>query len=424
MDRETFQTCCSLVKSHRPCYEKLCSSHLINYIEKKDFSYSKFFEKYVLPNYPCVFSGRFTEDWNSRKQWVTQEGKPNFQRLLQDFGDALVPVANCNAKEYNANPKKIIPFKEYVAYWKDYIQNGHSSPKGCLYLKDWHLHREFPKHNVYSTPVFFTSDWLNEYWDAIEVDDYRFVYMGPKGSWTPFHADVFHSYSWSANVCGRKKWLLYPPGQEDNLRDCHGNLVYDVTEPILQDKRQFPRYDKSCQPLEIIQEAGEVIFVPSGWHHQVYNLEDTISINHNWVNSCNVDTMWQYLQRELAAVQSEISEWRDSMDNWHQHCQIMMKSCTGIDYKEFYMFLNIISKNRISFLHSFGGDTGSSRIQRPHDLSTLGPHHAVFDLNKVAQVLECVLSNEEFKKLDRDSLSPRPEDLLQKIKEATEKTPL
>ncbi|MGH0140814.1 UNVERIFIED_CONTAM: hypothetical protein FKN15_031929 [Acipenser sinensis] len=134
--------------------------------------------------------------------------------------------------------------------------------------------------------------------------------------------------------------------------------------------------------------------------------------------------MWQYLQRELAAVQSEISEWRDSMDNWHQHCQIMMKSCTGIDYKEFYMFLNIISKNRISFLHSFGGDTGSSRIQHPHDLSTLGPHHAVFDLNKVAQVLECVLSNEEFKKLDPDSLSSRPEDLLQKIKEATEKTPL
>lgn len=45
------------------------------------------------------------------------------------------------------------------------------------------LHRDFPEHNVYTTPVFFTSDWLNEYWDTLEVDDYRFVYMGPKGSW-------------------------------------------------------------------------------------------------------------------------------------------------------------------------------------------------------------------------------------------------
>lgn len=52
-----------------------------------------------------------------------------------------VPVANCNAKEYNANPKQVMPFKEFIHYWKEYIQNGHSSPKGCLYLKDWHMSR-------------------------------------------------------------------------------------------------------------------------------------------------------------------------------------------------------------------------------------------------------------------------------------------
>lgn len=45
------------------------------------------------------------------------------------------------------------------------------------------FYRDYPEHNVYSTPVFFSSDWLNEYWDTLEVDDYRFVYMGPKGSW-------------------------------------------------------------------------------------------------------------------------------------------------------------------------------------------------------------------------------------------------
>ena len=34
-----------------------------------------------------------------------------------------------------------MPFKEFIHYWKEYIQNGHSSPKGCLYLKDWHMSR-------------------------------------------------------------------------------------------------------------------------------------------------------------------------------------------------------------------------------------------------------------------------------------------
>lgn len=183
------------------------------------------------------------------------------------------------------------------------------------------FYRDFPDHNVYTTPVFFSSDWLNEYWDTLEVDDYRFVYMGPKGSWynvgscmiqvcvtlfswvkgktnnllctfvsrTPFHADVFRSYSWSANICGRKKWLLYPPGQEDFLRDTHGNLPYDVTSAELQDKSLFPQFEEACQPLEIIQEAGEIIFVPSGWHHQVYNL---VRSEKNIYRICYNDAYW------------------------------------------------------------------------------------------------------------------------------------
>lgn len=48
---------------------------------------------------------------------------------------------------------------------------------------------------------------------------YPFVYFFTVGSWTPLHADVFRSYSWSANVCGKKKWLFLSPSQ------CH--LVFD-----------------------------------------------------------------------------------------------------------------------------------------------------------------------------------------------------
>lgn len=50
--------------------------------------------------------------------------------------------------------------------------------------------------------------------------------------------------------------------------------------------------------------------------------EDTISINHNWVNGCNLANMWHFLQQELCAVQQEIIEWRDSMPDWHHHCQV------------------------------------------------------------------------------------------------------
>lgn len=102
--------------------------------------------------------------------------------------------------------------------------------------------------------------------------DFSYYHLHFLATRTPFHADVFRSYSWSANICGRKKWLLYPPGQEEFLRDTHGNLSYDVTSAELRDRGLFPNSEEACQPLEIIQEAGEIIFVPSGWHHQVYNL--------------------------------------------------------------------------------------------------------------------------------------------------------
>ena len=84
------------------------------------------------------------------------------------------------------------------------------------------------------------------------------------------HADVFTSYSWSVNVVGRKRWVLLPPGQEASLKDQYGNLPYDVNyfDCDLSNKKISKYYD-------IIQEPGEALFVPSGWHHQVWNVVST-----------------------------------------------------------------------------------------------------------------------------------------------------
>ena len=66
---------------------------------------------------------------------------------------------------------------------KDILHNlDHSQ---CLIQID-HIHfRSFPEYQAYITPVFFQSDWMNEFWDVRTdtTDDYRFVYIGPKGSW-------------------------------------------------------------------------------------------------------------------------------------------------------------------------------------------------------------------------------------------------
>ncbi|XP_004384886.1 2-oxoglutarate and iron-dependent oxygenase JMJD4 [Trichechus manatus latirostris] len=391
----------------------------VDFIERPDaFSYADFFKGYLLPNVPCVFSSAFTEGWGSRKHWVTPDGKPNLDYLLQNYGDIVVPVANCGVQEYNSNPKEHMPLRDYISYWKAYIQENDSSPKGCLYLKDWHLCRDTSAEDVYSLPVYFSSDWLNEYWDAINVDDYRFIYMGPAGTWSPFHADIFRSFSWSVNVCGRKKWILFPPGQEEALRDCHGSLPYDVTSPALLDVRLHPARAHCSPPLEVTQEAGEMLFVPSGWHHQVHNLEDTISINHNWVNGCNLAPMWHFLQQELRAVQREISEWRDAMPDWYHHCQVIMKSCTGINYEEFYHFLKVIAEKRLLTLAN-GTGTGTAGSV---DDTRLGAQQAAFDVSRITEVLASLIANPDFQRVDTSTFSLQPEELLQQLEEAVTAT--
>ena len=153
---------------------------------------------------------------------------------------------------------------------------------------------------AYRTPHYFCSDWLNEWWenrtDCEQENDYRFVYIGPKGSWTPFHTDVFGSYSWSANIVGKKRWIFLPPGEERKLKDKLGNLVYDVES---EEAKELEEKNGPIQKFEVIQNSGEVVFVPSGWHHQVSNLEDTISINHNWFNGCNILGVYFLLKAEL-----------------------------------------------------------------------------------------------------------------------------
>nr|CAD7570431.1 unnamed protein product [Timema californicum] len=289
-------------------------------------------------------------------------------------GSVEVPVANCNEKYYNAQKTTDIKLDDFITYWKDYSEKGHPSDMPSLYLKDWHFPKDFPEANIYRVPQYFASDWLNEYLCGKTSinDDYRFV--------TPFHADVFTSFSWSANVCGRKRWLLFPPGQENNLRDKFGRLAYDATAPELHDSTMFPNYHKLCGHFEIIQKAGEVIFVPSGWHHQVWNLEDTISINHNWVNGCNIKTMWDSLQNNLLAVKKEVEDY-SAIDGWEDHCQLMLRATYGMNYEEFYNFLHFIATRRLDYL-------GNNNPNIMFGEWKIGINHAIFDL---VQLKKCNL---------------------------------
>lgn len=159
--------------------------------------------------------------------------------------------------------------------------------------------------------------------------------------------------------------------------------------------------EKDVKSFEIIQSAGQTVFVPSGWHHQVWNIEDTISVNHNWFNGCNIHWIWTAIYQKFNEVLREIDDCKD-MDNFDEHCQLMLKSDFGLDFEMFLEILQCIVAKRIGILQ---GDRGVILNE-----TKLGRNHAIFDLRSISGVL-----NEMNNKCSTEKLKQIIQDMMHQI---------
>lgn len=152
----------------------------IEKLHMQRLSYDDFFCRFMKKNVPIVITG-IADQWDCTN-W-SKDGSADFDYLREKIDAKLqVPVANCNKTYYNAHEKVDFTFDDFLVYWRGRI-DGSNEQQDVLYLKDWHLRREQPEYKFYETPLYFASDWLNEYCTETNSDDYRFVYMGPKGTW-------------------------------------------------------------------------------------------------------------------------------------------------------------------------------------------------------------------------------------------------
>lgn len=271
----------------------------VQVISKEHLPYERFETEFLEARIPVIISGCMTE-WPCYKEWTVEGGSGqdtiksiNLEFLAHVFGDVRVPVIHMNSGERSS-----ILMREYCSetFWKSGMWNDTQEK---LYIKDFHFCIDAPaSQNVYKTPIYFEDDWLNTWFDGDEggildtfgtdfkKSDYRFLYLGPRGSSTPLHTDVVRSHSWSAQIAGRKQWCLLDPKYSKNIEDhngiCRYNTLTESNNPV----------------FTINQYPGEIIFVPSGWYHEVVNIDDSLSINHNWIDSSSLETSWKYLMKE------------------------------------------------------------------------------------------------------------------------------
>ncbi|KAJ7561350.1 hypothetical protein O6H91_03G025100 [Diphasiastrum complanatum] len=216
-----------------------------------------------------------TEGWLSRHSW-------NLEELVEKYGDVLFKVSQPHGKGISMS------LKNYAAYM---IMQHDEEP---LYIFDSKFGEAAPGLlQDYIVPSLFNEDLLAVL-DKSKRPPYRWLVLGPPRSGASWHVDPGLTSAWNALLTGRKRWALYPPGRVPPAVVVHideedGDVHFEGPTSLQWWMDVYPFLKDEDKPLECTQFPGEIIFVPSGWWHCVLNLDNSIAVTQNFVNTTNLE---------------------------------------------------------------------------------------------------------------------------------------
>jgi hypothetical protein len=103
-------------------------------------------------------------------------------------------------------------------------------------------------------------------------------WIGPAGTVTPLHCDYDDNIF--AQIWGDKRIILSPPHHHDLLyaKQANGLLYGSPFDPEAPDFERFPLARQALM-IECVVQAGDMLYVPAGWYHQVRSLTFSLSAN-------------------------------------------------------------------------------------------------------------------------------------------------
>ena len=111
------------------------------------------------------------------------------------------------------------------------------------------------------------------------------IWIGPKGTLTPLHRDDTDNLF--AQVWGEKTFTLAAPHHREVLGTWstapQGGLDGCDFNPDAPDYQRFP-HARDVTFMRVTLGAGDLLFLPEGWFHQVESVSTSLSVNF-WVNS-------------------------------------------------------------------------------------------------------------------------------------------
>lgn len=214
-----------------------------------------FYDAYYLPQVPVIIKG-LAKEWPAYTKW----NWPYFKQLV---GHKKVGIYN-NIKSDAYTP--INTADDYTTFG-EYIDMISSGPAG------WRIFL----FNIFEHAPELVKDftWPEHLMKGF-VKKFPMLFVGGASSITHMHFDIDLSNILHTQFLGRKRVLLFPPGEQRKLyrKPFEVLSMADFSNYYQNngklDYSQFPAL-KLAKGYEVVMEHGDTLFMPAGyWHHMEY----------------------------------------------------------------------------------------------------------------------------------------------------------
>ena len=230
-------------------------------IERRhQLSRDEFYRQYYLLNKPVIITGML-DAWPAMTKW-------NFDFFRAHFGEREVEVQMGRSQDANyeinsTRHKRQMPLASYL----EMIEGAQES-------NDFYM----TANNSSANRQALAGLWqdigrLPEYLNPDSPDD-GFLWLGPKGTRTPFHHDLTNNFM--AQVIGRKRIKLIAACEVAYVYNHHH--CYTPIDGYAIDYDRFPLM-RNVQVLECELAPGELLFLPVGCWHYVEGVEASVTVS-------------------------------------------------------------------------------------------------------------------------------------------------
>ncbi len=233
----------------------------------------EFYHEYARPQRPVIVTGAL-DDFRATREW-------NHAFFRERYGDVQVPVLHYKHQRAGGGARvSLHRLGDYFAMLED--RSTWADPERPPYLEGFSAFQKHPELAAYLAPLAFYTNWFRALPPRLSPWFYhwRNLLISPGGAVYNLHVDQLSVHACILQFFGRKRFVMYPPDQAENL-------YFGKVDPDDPDVERFPRFLQAAGRQEGVVGPGEVCFIPHRWWHQVTTLDESVSVVEHAVDRAN-----------------------------------------------------------------------------------------------------------------------------------------